>query len=545
MRFAHADRALPVGDAPGHLAIALRWWRWGSGLELAPPVEPLPPAVHLSLALARQLGGDQLDDLHLAMAAWSALLVAAATWAAARGGAGLAGAALAGLLTLHAPHLTQVSRQFLLDGPATAVLLLALGAAWWSRGFLHPLRSLIAGLLVGLLVVVKYSLLPWLLAPVILWGLAILARHPVGWLPLLGTAAHLAWWGQQLWARRALQHLPVEPPLAQLAPIAATLVGLLVLAVGARRRGPARASEALQRGLGAALAAHGALGVAVAWLWWAFPTAWRKVEHEALVEVRAAGWDAAGRVALTHLVEGIPLFGWALVAAGGAALLAVATGGGRRAARAGGSLVQALAAALLGTWALSRSLPVDVKYYAPITPLVAVGLAAGWGAHPLARRLLAPLAAAAMLGLLLAPDALPTRAPSMGPSPQTASVLWRLPAVWAVASPPVQADWEAAAAQVTAAGFAAWPSPRPADCGGYLLQITSLPVVEDRAFMVQGQLLGFPDEHWARPIEGLPACGGIRLVASEEAPPPPGGRILETRRPEAGRYLQAWIRATP
>ncbi|MCK6507724.1 hypothetical protein L6R53_30885, partial [Myxococcota bacterium] len=222
--FAHVDRALPVGDAPGHLAIALRWWRWWQDLDPFPPVEPLPPVVHLSLAWARQVAGDQLDDLHLAMAAWSALLVAAATWAAARGGAGLAGAALAGLVTLHAPHMTVVSRQFLLDGPATAVLLLALGAAWGSRGFRHPLRSLLAGLLVGALVVVKYSLLPWLLAPVLLWTLAILARHPAGWLPLLGTAGHLAWWGQQLWARRALQHLPVELPRAPLVHLALSLV---------------------------------------------------------------------------------------------------------------------------------------------------------------------------------------------------------------------------------------------------------------------------------------------------------------------------------
>lgn len=534
-----------MGDAPGHLAIALRWWRWWQDLDPFPPVEPLPPVVHLSLAWARQVAGDQLDDLHLAMAAWSALLVAAATWAAARGGAGLAGAALAGLVTLHAPHMTVVSRQFLLDGPATAVLLLALGAAWGSRGFRHPLRSLLAGLLVGALVVVKYSLLPWLLAPVLLWTLAILARHPAGWLPLLGTAGHLAWWGQQLWARRALQHLPVELPRAPLVHLALSLVVLLLLAGGVGRWRAGRAADALRRGLGAAVAAHGALLVAMAWLWWSFPTAWRKVEHEALREVRAAGWDAAWRVALTHLVESIPLVGWALLVAGGAGLLAAATGPRGRATRAARNGLQALAAALVGTWALSRSLPVDVKYYAPITPLVAVGLAVGWGAHPVGRRLLAPLASAAVLALLLSTPTLPTRAPSVGAAPAPARGLWRLPAVWVTAPPPAPVDWEGAAERVTRAAFSAWPARRPAGCGGYVLEIPSLPVVEDRAFMVQGQLLGFPDEHWAPPAKGLPPCGGIRLVARPDTPPPPGGRVLATEQPEEGRTLQAWILGGP
>ncbi|NOY26728.1 MAG: hypothetical protein GXP62_12720 [Oligoflexia bacterium] len=564
MAWAAADHALPVGDAPGHVMIAARWAHWWhvlpAGTATSPPNEPFPPLVYLGLAWAQIHQGATFDDLQVFMAIAAGGLVAACAWAAARGGGGPAGALVAGLLVLRAPLVIQVDRQFLLDGPATAAVIATLGAVWWSDGFRRPLPSLATGIGIGLVVLTKYSLLIWLAAPMALWALVLVFRTPVALLPIALSAGSLWWWGLQLWALRLHRPTTITMPWPQLRFLAITTTVLLVVATIIPSGRRSAVWRGLRRGTCVALGAHAALTLVVAWLWWGVAAAWQKIDREAINAVWAAGWPKAHAYALYAVEDTVPIAGWVLAAGLCMVVLAWVSDQRRTAARSMRCLVQSLGAAAVGTYLLSRTLPIDPKYYMVIGPLVAIGLSAALGAHRFGRRVLLPAAGLALFGLAVAGQEFsPLAGAEVVYNAVDNGTLWRFPTRWGQAPAPVTDDWEGAARDTVAAITSRWTSkPRHANCEGVVLQVPSLSMVEDRALMAQAALHGVDDNLWARPKTSLPPCGGITLLLVGPPPRlirnpdtqftrslPEGVQTLSSVQASSWARLVAWARPTP
>lgn len=372
-----ADGTLPSGDAPGHLLNVTRHHAWlyeGQGA----PMQPFLPGVYLPAAALMQALGPTLDATRLAVAGFAAFGVAGLS-ALGLFLQGRTAAMLLPLLWLAAPSAANYSRLLLMDVPAAALVPWILLTLWGSQGFRRLLPTLAFGLFLGWAVLNKLTIVLFLLVPLLVAGLGLALRAPLGLLPLVLAAVPLARGFQSAWARKDLAAAMYTGPDA--AGVKTTVIWLggalvltLILWVVARRK------ESLQRGLALAGAALVSGLVVVPWLHAMAPSVYEKLYREGVAEVivtdpaRVLSWNLEQLLvvvphtwwwgqAVGWLLIGVPLaLRWERIRG---LLGGVVPGVGWR-------LWELTASAALGTWLISRVLPINARYVLPATLLLVI-----------------------------------------------------------------------------------------------------------------------------------------------------------------------------
>lgn len=516
LRWLALDGRLAAGDAAGHLMNVARYHRWLDGGR--EPVEAFPPALYVLGAWTTRAFGPTVDAATGATVLFAVLLAVALAWLGNRVG-GWVGGLLLPALALSQPLLAGASRQLLLDLPMTAIVVCTWCAAWASAGFSRPVPTLLVGVFLGLGALVKYTLFPWVLPALLLAGVSMLVRSPASILPLLLLVPALHPVGRLLLARASASPMAASPsPQAELVGLA--VAGALAAGVwGAaayrwRDRPESRWRIGLMSGACLALSALIAVAAVLPWFVKAMPLVWEKVHREAVAEVRVSPEIGAFVTAL--VLRSWPGTWWLLQAA--VALEAAWLGWlgwaklrGRAlddASVPGPAVAIALSCAL-GTWATTRGLPADARYYLPL--LAGVGIVVGLGLlrFRVGRWLLAPAAGVVAVAQLVAAE---------GAAPVTRVPLAALSSRTLLASP--------------ALSFFAPEAPRPGALGLALAAaITRLRTLSPEC--PPSVLLAVPPEHEARGLgfepRGLGALAwlqGARDCAYLEwsgGPPPARG----------------------
>jgi len=372
-----ADGTLPSGDAPGHLLNVTRHHAWlyeGQGT----PMQPFLPGVYLPAAALMQALGPTMDATRLAVAGFAALGVAGLS-ALGLFLQGRTAAVLLPLLWLAAPSAANYSRLLLMDVPAAALVPWILLTLWGSRGFRLLLPTLAFGFFLGWAVLNKLTIVLFLLVPLLVAGLGLAVRAPLGLLMLVLAAVPLARGFQAAWARKDLAAAMYTGPDAAgvkttVLWLGGTLVLTLVLWVAARRR------QDLQRGLALAGAALVSGLVVVPWLHAMAPSVYEKLYREGVAEVivtdpaRVLSWN------LEQLLVVVPHTWWWGQAVGWLLILVPLALRVARLERVLGTVVPGVgwrlweltASAALGTWLISRTLPINARYVLPATLLLVI-----------------------------------------------------------------------------------------------------------------------------------------------------------------------------
>ncbi len=372
---------LPEGDAPGHIIIMDRYREMlFSGGPFAR--DPFPPGLYLVSAVLLRLLGPSLDAVLLGVALFAALLAAGLARLGMRL-QGLAACTLLPLLALAAPTITNYSRLYLLDLPATSLLPWVLLLAISCDGFRRPVRSLALGVTLAALALVKYQYLSWVVPlPLIPLGILIFRSRAAllvaaGALPPL---AYVAWrLAQRLQSPQTPQGFDPTEGLWHLEGVLA-LSALLLAALWFWRRRVTAGNSPLLPGLHLALAALLGAAVFLPWANAAAPSvsdyldmvvshnksigrelnlvaAWRDLRH-AWPQTELLLW-LGGALAALELALCLPPLRrqpWLRWLAGPRspwqpAVLALAA---------------AAAAALAGAWLTAGLLPPNTRYYIPL-----------------------------------------------------------------------------------------------------------------------------------------------------------------------------------
>ncbi len=372
-----ADGGLPSGDAPGHLLNVTRHHAWlyeGQGT----PMQPFLPGVYLPAAALMHLLGPTLDATRLAVAGFAALGVAGLS-SLGLFLQGRSAAVLLPLLWLAAPSATNYSRLLLMDVPATALLPWILLALWGSHGFRRLLPTLAFGLFLGWAVLNKLTIVLFLLVPLGVAGLGLALRAPLGLLPLVLAVVPLGRCLQAAWARKDLAAaMYTGPDEAGVRTTLLWLGGALLLTLVLW--GLARRREALRRGLALAGAALVSGLVVVPWLHAMAPSVYEKLYREGVAEVLVTDPERVLAWNLEQLLVVVPhtwwwgqaVF-WLLVLVP----LALRSGVLERllgdvVPGVGWRLWELTASAALGTWLISRTLPINARYVLPASLLLVV-----------------------------------------------------------------------------------------------------------------------------------------------------------------------------
>jgi hypothetical protein len=372
-----ADQLLPSGDAPGHLLNVTRHHGWlfeGKGT----PMQPFLPGVYLPAAVLLQWFGPSIDAPRLAVAAFSALGVAGMS-ALGLQLQGRSAAMLLPLVWLAVPSASNYSRLLLMDVPAAALMPWILVALWGSNGFRRLLPTLAFGFFLGWAVLNKLTIVLFILVPLAVAGLTLAIRAPLGLVPLILAVVPIARGLESAWGRRRLAAAMYTGPDAQgvkvtLAWLGGMLLVTLVLWFLARKR------ESLQRGLALAGAALVTAMVVLPWLHAMAPSVYEKLYREGVSEVivtdpaRVLSWN------LEQLLVVVPHAWWWGQLVFWLMLLVplalrwerIRTSLGTVVPEAGWRLWELTASAAIGTWMISRILPINARYVLPATMLLVV-----------------------------------------------------------------------------------------------------------------------------------------------------------------------------
>lgn len=176
-----------------------------------------PPLSHAWTALSFRLGGPDPRAARLAQLAWiGPLLLGVGLLGARLGGPWAAPAA--GSLVLLAPIVAHTSTLVTPDLPAAAASALLLGVALQPDPFARPRLPLLLGLLLGLALLVKWSVAYTALPPLLVLGLVALRRDRAGprhlvAMALLGLGPPAALLALQPWNPSPAAWAPWIPPL--------------------------------------------------------------------------------------------------------------------------------------------------------------------------------------------------------------------------------------------------------------------------------------------------------------------------------------------
>ncbi len=372
-----ADQTLPSGDAPGHLLNVTRHHAWlyeGAGT----PMQPFLPGVYLPAAALVQVLGPSMDATRLAVAGFSAFGVAGLS-ALGLFLQGRTAALLLPLLWLAAPSATNYSRLLLMDVPAAALMPWILLTLWGSDGFRRLVPTLLFGLFLGWAVLNKLTIALFLLVPLAVAGLVLVVRSPLALVPLVLAVVPLVRGFQGAWARKDLAAAMYTGPdfagvKLTLGWLGGALALTLVLWAVLRRR------DSLRRGLALAGAAQVSGLVVIPWLHAMAPSVYEKLYREGVAEVivtdpeRVLAWN------IEQLLVVVPHTWWW---GQGVFWLLVLVPLGLRWERLSGllgpvkpwvgwRLWELAASAALGTWLISRTLPINARYVLPAALLLAV-----------------------------------------------------------------------------------------------------------------------------------------------------------------------------
>lgn len=165
LHVANATAFAAVMDAPGHLSEkALCAWAWpdlyGSG-------------VYVTSYLLRPLTGSSVAGLLDSLSLYICFAIIGA-WLLGRASGGAAAGLAAACLVISDPRFIYASRRYWLDLPVTGMVLLTLGVLVCSEGFRKTTVGVLAGVFLGLSLLVKYTAIWFLALPFVAafsWGL--------------------------------------------------------------------------------------------------------------------------------------------------------------------------------------------------------------------------------------------------------------------------------------------------------------------------------------------------------------------------------------
>lgn len=153
-----------VMDSPAPLADkALCAWAWP---------DLYGSAVYITSYLLRPLTGNSATGLLNSLSVYLCIAVVAA-WLLGRASGGPAAGVTAATLLISDPRFVHASRRYWLDLPVTAMILLTLATLVYSEGFRKRGRGVMAGVLLGLALLVKYTAIWFLAVPFVAafaWG---------------------------------------------------------------------------------------------------------------------------------------------------------------------------------------------------------------------------------------------------------------------------------------------------------------------------------------------------------------------------------------